>query len=586
MIKRSLVGKVWLTVLILVIFVMFFMGVFLSQFFEDFYFSLKFEELVKNGIKISELIADAPERPEWQEEMVMIARFIDARIVITDRQGLIRQCTIQDRGMHLGNKIQHPDAEKILKGEITSHRGTYPGLDMTVLSVGVPIKTDGEVVGAVFLNSPVESVTQTVRTVQKFIFYSALGTLFLATVLGFILSKRLTRPILNMNTVAMAMAKGDFEQKVKIESDDEIGLLGSTLNFLSSELQKNIDALSAEKDQLENILTSMTEAVVTIDIEGNIVLFNPMARDLFKINPLIEQVNIREYINNPGLIDSFYTVLEKKVHLKKEISVGDRIFSAELTPLQQNKGEVRGIVAVLHDITKEKRLELLRREFVANVSHELRSPLSLLQGYVEALADGLAESEEERQRYMDILLDETLRLRRLVNDLLDLTQLETGNMNMRIEKISAEELIQRVTTLMEPLFEEQNKKLSVALPDDLPLVMGDEDKLQQVLVNLLDNAVKYTPVGGVVEVGAGYYDDQVVISVTDSGSGIPEDELEHVWERFYKVDKARSRETVGGTGLGLAIVKNIILAHGGEVKVANEPGKGAKFTFTVKIAEE
>lgn len=583
MINRSLVGKLWLAVVTLVIVVMFVLGIFLSQFFEDFYFSLKFNELIKNGTTIAEMISTSTETHEWYDEAALVGRFIDARIIITDRSGLIRYCNMQGARMHEGNMIQHPDTQQILKGEIVAQRGSYPGLDMTMLSVGVPIKRGTTVIGAVFMHSPVESVAQTVKTVQKFILYGALGTIFLATVLGFMISKRLTRPILNMNRVAMGMAEGNFDEKVSIESDDEIGLLGSTLNYLSSELQKNIDALSTEKDQLENILTSMTEAVVTIDTEGSIVLLNPPARELLRINNTNDAGNIKDHVNNPQLVNIFQKVLEEKVHLKSEIALSDRTFSVEMTPLRHKNGEVRGIVAVLHDITKEKRLEMLRREFVANVSHELRSPLSLLQGYVEALVDGLAEDEEERNKYLNILLDETLRLRRLVNDLLDLTQLETGNMNIRIEEVSIEDLVNRVTTRIEPLFNEQNKHLQVFVQDNLPLILGDEDKLQQVLVNLLDNAIKYTPVKSLVEVSAVLDNDRVRISVKDSGPGIPEDELEHVWERFYKVDKARTRESVGGTGLGLAIVKNIVQAHGAEVAVSSKPGEGSIFTVSIKV---
>jgi len=485
MINRSLVGKLWLAIVILVILVMFLLGLFLSQFFEDFYFSLKSQELAANGGKISEMIASAPDRQEWEEELFIISKYIDAKIVITDRRGLIRSCTIQGRGMHRGAKIEFPDVEKILQGEIVVQRGVYPALDMTVLSVGVPIKFQREVIGAVFLHSPVEPVTQTVRTVQKFILYGTVGTIFLATILGFILSKRITKPILDMNRVALEMAKGNFNSKVTIESEDEIGLLGSTLNHLSAELQKNIDALSTGKEQLENILTSMTDAVITIDTSGNILLMNPPASELLNLSKEAGLRNIHDLNLFSELKEYFQAVLMDKTQIKTEIELNDRTFKIGLTPLRHEAGDIRGVVAVLHDVTKERQLESLRREFVANVSHELRSPLSLLQGYVEALADGLAENEEERQKYLNILLDETLRLRRLVNDLLDLTQLETGNISMKFEKIPVEELVYRVANRFNPLFGEQNKNIVVSLPGGLPFIRGDEDRLQQVLVNLL-----------------------------------------------------------------------------------------------------
>jgi len=584
MIKNSLVGKLWLAIVILVILVMFFLGLFLSQFFEDFYFSLKSQELARNGQKLVLMIASAPYRSEWEDEISMISKYIDAKIVVTDKLGLIRSCTINGPGMHRGQRLEYPEVEKILEGKIIVQRGNYPGLEMTVLTVGIPIEAGNEVIGAVFLHSPVEPVTQTVRTVQKFILYGAVGTIFLATILGFILTKRITKPILDMNRVAMEMAKGNFREKVDTDSEDEIGLLGTTLNYLSTELQNNIEALSTEKDQLENILASMTDIVVTFDTSGDILLMNQPAVELFHDQTGASVSNIEQFTRGSGLKENVRLALDEKAPVKTEVNIDNQVFNAGITPLRNEKNEIRGVVTVLHEVTMEKRLENLRREFVANVSHELRGPLSLLQGYVEALADGLAESEEEKQRYLDILLDETLRLRRLVNDLLDLTQLETGNMSMKLENMSAQSLIIRVTERFIPLFKEQRKDLRVSVPENLPLVMGDEDRLQQVLVNLLDNAIKYTPEEGTVKVVAEKAGGMVEISVTDSGPGIPQEELEKVWERFYKADKARIREAEGGTGLGLAIVRSIIQGHGGEVRVTSEKGQGTTFTFTVKVS--
>jgi len=583
MITRSLVGKIWLTMVILVILVMFLLGFFLSQFFEDFYFSLKSQELQKNGIKIAELIASSPDLNDWETELYVLNKYTDASLVITDRAGLIRASTLKGRGMMRGQKFPYPDVEKILEGKVVAQRGTYPGISTTVLSVGVPITIENNVIGAVLLHSPVEPVTKTVRTVQMFILYGAVGTILLAAVLGFILSKKLSQPILDMNRVAMEMARGNFTEKISSSTEDELGLLGQTLNYLSSELHKNLEFLSDEKEHLKNILTSMTDAVITFDAKGNVPLMNPPARKLFNIPAQDQGDNFKDHAEINKLKEYFNAVIKQKENLNEEISVSDRTYKMNMTPLRHDNGEVRGVVAVLHDITKEKQLESLRREFVANVSHELRSPLSLLQGYVEALADGLAENEDERKKYLNILLDETLRLRRLVNDLLDLTQLETGNMNMKAESLPVHELVYRVTDRFQPLFKEQDKKLTVFVPEGLPPIVGDGDKLQQVLVNLVDNAAKYTPPQGIVNVGAVLNVNMVDIFVEDTGPGIHREELGHIWERFYKVDKARTRETAGGTGLGLAIAKNIVLAHHGTVKVESQPGIGTKFTFSIPI---
>lgn len=586
MISRSLVAKLWLAVVTLLIIVLFCLGLFLSQFFEDFYFSLKAEELRKSGDKIVNMISTTTDPELWEAELNVVSRYIDAKIIITDRSGLIRAYNLQGSGIQRGLRIQYPDVEKILKGQVVAQQGKYPGIDTIVLSVGVPIKSDDNVIGAVFLNQPVEPLSQTVRTVQKFILIGAISAMFLATVLAFLLTRTIVKPILNMNRVALGMAKGNFKEKVVTETEDEIGLLGSTLNYLSSELEKNIDALSREKDQLENILTSMTDAVLTIDNCGNILLINPPARRILNLKADEQLPNLEDPRIPCDFREQFNLVLSERLPSKGEITFDQQILSFGMNPLRQQEEEVAGVVTVLHDVTKEKRLEMLRREFVANVSHELRSPLSLLQGYVEALADGLAENEAERQKYLGILLDETLRLRRLVNDLLDLTQLETGNMNMKIELISVEDMINRVATRFYPIFKEEDKDLAVCLPDNLPFISGDDDKLQQVMVNLLDNAMKYTPREGKVEVGAVKVHEGIEIYVQDSGPGIPQEELNYIWERFYKIDKARTREGKGGTGLGLAIVKNIVQTLGGEVRVTSQVGHGSRFSIVLKVVEE
>ena len=239
--------------------------------------------------------------------------------------------------------------------------------------------------------------------------------------------------------------------------------------------------------------------------------------------------------------------------------------------------QIWGVVAVLQDVTQASKLELLRREFISNVSHELRTPLSYLQGFTEAILDGVIKEPGETEKYLNIILEETLRLRRLVDELLDLSQMESGHFTLKKEKISLNSLIERVVKKASPYAVKKQVEINCNL-QDIPLVMADEDRIQQVLINLIDNAIKHTSSGKEILIQSKSCEEGVVVSVKDHGPGVPEDELDFIWERFYKVDKSRARGK-GGTGLGLAIVKNIIDAHGGKVDARNCPEGGIEFSF-------
>lgn len=579
MLFNNIRTKLWLTIVIVSVIFIILLGLLLSKVFENFYFNQASNTLINNGQQIAGLILKEQDPGEFTKEIELLSQFLHARIMVSDREGLVRACGGMGGMMHNGNRLTPSEIDEVLKGNIVVTRGEHPRFDATMLSVTVPIKKDSRILGAVLLYSPVESITEPLKAVRKLIYYVALGAVLVATVLSYFLAQWLARPLSKMNNVALAMAKGNFRQKVEVTSSDEIGVLGQTLNFLSEELQQNLDLLSQEKSQLGNILTSMTDGVVTFDSNGKILLVNPQAKALLKgINNLESGQTLAECCPFPEIKNIFTMVVREGEIQYEEIKTQRFVLAVRMAPLKQENGEIRGVVAVFQDVTKERKLEELRRDFVANVSHELRTPLSYLQGYTELLLDGMAKTKDEQNKYLNIILDESLRLKRLVNELLDLTQLQTGNLNLKKDTVNLAELVTKVIAKLNPIAEKRCVKLELQSNKEDNVVLGDADRLEQVLINLLDNALRYSPNNESIKIEVTEEEQFIRVGLTDKGQGIPNEELNLIWERFHRVDKARSRQH-GGTGLGLAIVKNIIEAHHGKVGVVSCEGKSTTFWF-------
>jgi two-component system sensor histidine kinase ResE len=569
--RKSIIGKLWLYMILLTIVTLLFSTLVLSSVFEDFYFDIRQNEMINEGQQLIALILQGVD----PLELLDISKFINAHAVVVDRQGLIKASSniLKFKGMVMNGK----EFAEVLKGRIVVHKGYMPQFSAAMLTVALPIKTDEEVIGGLILYSPMASIQDSIWQIRRLVMMAAAGAVLVATGLSFFLSRSISRPLVQMKKIAEGMAKGDFEGRVEALSDDEIGTLAKSINYLSDALKKNINALSQEKDQLRNVLLSMTDGVITFDNDGNVLMANPQAKELLRGDPEQNAEDKGFEVLSPFL----EKVKDTKSSLQDEIKINGRVLSVRLAPLMDKDQGLWGVVAVLQDVTRERKLEHLRREFVGNVSHELRTPLSYLQGYTEALIDDMVEDPVEKKKYLNIILEETLRLRRLVNELLDLTQIETGHINLKKDKISIRHLTERVIKKVTPIAEQKGIILKTEF-EELPLVMADEDRIEQVLINLIDNALRYSEDGKEILIKARTNEGGVMVSVKDQGPGIPEDELPFVWERFYKVDKSRARHK-GGTGLGLAIVKNIVEAHGGRVFAKNHPAGGTEFYFTLPV---
>jgi two-component system sensor histidine kinase ResE len=427
-----------------------------------------------------------------------------------------------------------------------------------------------------------------------FVITGVIGFL-LTTFFAFFLSFKITQPLLEMKRAADLIAQGDYRMRLPIRSTDEIGELAGTFNHMAAEVDKLIRDLQHEKEHLAGILRSMTDAVITFDARGQTIQSNPPGEAMLKRWSDIAWDGGPEADGRnggvPGPLRELYAaVLREGRDMSGKVHVQNEVWSVVMAPLNSEQG-VRGAVAVLRDVTEEFRLEKLRTDFIANVSHEIRTPLSMLQGYSEALLDDIAASPEEQRDIVRVIHDESVRMGRLVNDLLDLARMESGHFEIKQQMVNIGDLIRRVHRKFHVYTKERNIRLFHALPDK-PLILkaADEDRLEQVLTNLLSNAIRHTPEGAAIEMAA---DEEradgsgwIRIVVRDEGKGISAEDLPYIFERFYKADKARKRGSdpgAGGTGLGLAIVKNIVEAHRGRISAESEVGRGTTFTLLLPV---
>jgi len=561
--KKSIIIKLWLYMTILTIVTLLFSGLVLSRVFEDFYFNMRKNEMINEGQQLLSLILGGAN----PAELLDVSKFINAHAVLIDRQGLIQASSniIKFKGMAIGAK----ELAEVLRGNIVVHKGHMPQFNASMLTVALPIKTETGVVGGLILYSPMSSIENTVWQIRRLILLAAAIAIMISTGLSFVLSRTVSKPLVQMKKVAEEMAKGEFKSKVDVDTQDEIGTLAKTMNYLSDALNENINALDQEKKQLKNVLLGMTDGVVTFDAEGQVIMANPQAIEI------IPQKNGDNYFNI--LKPLVKQVKDDGEYVSKEMKINGRAISVRMAPLFDEAAKLWGILAVMQDVTRERKLEDLRREFLGDVSHELRTPLTYLQGYTEALLDDMVENQEEYDKYLNIILEETLRLRRLVDELLELSNIEAGHLNIKKDYISIKQLVERVSKKVLPLCSNKNIELITEI-EEVPPVIADEDRIEQVVINLVDNAVRYSATGSKLTIKVQPCKEGIIVSVKDSGPGIPEAELPFIWERFYKVDKSRTRQK-SGTGLGLAIVKKIIELHEGRVWAQNCAEGGTKFSF-------
>ena len=516
-------------------------------------------------------------------------REIKARVsVISDRGVVVGDSELTDAGVRaLDNHANRPEVRQAMSGETGTSLRYSSTLGTDMLYVAMPFRTVSDEGGVVRLALPLSSLDKAIYGMRTMLVAALALAVFCSLLLSYLFSSITSRPLRTMAAMASRIGKGDFSCHIPVAGRDEVGELASVMNDMAEKIESQLERISAEKNRLDTILSGMGEGVIVTDDNGVLTLSNPAFRGIFGMGEHEEGKSLIEITRHAAMCSTLRRVLQTREDIVEEIELGgaeEKHILVHWVPLVEG-GALIGAVAVFHDISELKALERIRKDFVANVSHELRTPVSVIKGYAETLlSEGDSLTPEKTAQFAGIIHNHAERLANLINDLLALSRIESGTMPMEPTPVSVEAAVSRAVRLLERKW--SDKGITLTIEDTLsgmPTVLADQQRLEQVLVNLLDNAIKFTSFEGRINISAADLETHVRIDVTDTGCGVPPKDLQRIFERFYRVDTARSRE-LGGTGLGLAIVKHIVQAHGGSVTVESTPGKGSTFSFTLKKA--
>ncbi|WP_431028505.1 cell wall metabolism sensor histidine kinase WalK [Lysinibacillus sp. LZ02] len=440
---------------------------------------------------------------------------------------------------------------------------------------------NGEVLGAIYIESDIEKIFVQLNDINRIFAAGTAMSLIITIILGILVARTITRPISDMRRQAQAMSKGNFSRKVRVYGTDEIGQLAIAFNNLTNHLQESQSTTEAERRKLASVLSNMTDGVIATDRKGRIILINDPAMSMLHVT---RETTLNRPIASVLGIDQDYS-FEDLIYMKEPMNLNfstsdvPYILRANFSVIQKETGFVNGLITVLHDITEQEKIDMERREFVANVSHELRTPLTTMRSYLEALADGAWKDENIAPHFLNVTQTETERMIRLVNDLLQLSKMDSQEYELDCEFVEFNKFFERIIERFE-MSKSQNVEFIRLLPETSYFVEVDTDKLTQVIDNIISNALKYSPDGGNIRFGFTVHDNMLKVMVSDDGMGIPKENVGRIFDRFYRVDRARAR-SMGGTGLGLAIAREMIEAHGGKIWAESEEGVGTTVFFTL-----
>ena len=514
-------------------------------------------------------------------------------IRVVDAKGIIRGTSSSGNQGIVGQKT----TDTVIKNTLVNNRSHTENLydsanhNRYYVSV-VPLLASGNannVVGVVYMRANLEGVYSTINSISLIYLSAALITIVLGLGLAVLISREITRPIEEMRKQTLRIARGDFSGQVKVMGNDELGQLAGAVNNLSVRVEESQESSDAERRRLDSVLSHMSDGVLATDRRGNLTIVNNTALQFLNIadeeqvlgKSILDVLKIRRQFSIRHLVD------EDQDQVILDNLNEDLILSAYFSPIKRESGFVSGLVCVLHDVTSQQKEERERKEFVSNVSHELRTPLTSVKSYVEALSDGAINDPELAPRFLGVVSDETERMIRMINDLLSLSRMDSGTAKLNLEYVNINELFNYILNRFDMIIKNEaadpsQKKYTIVrylTKKDL-WVEIDTDKFTQVVDNIMNNAVKYSPDGGIITARLLETHNHVILSISDQGLGIPRKDLGHIFDRFFRVDKARSRKQ-GGTGLGLAISKEVVNLLGGQIWVDSVEGKGSTFYISL-----
>lgn len=578
---------------ILILVLIFILGFFLAALLKNAYTDMTRNHLVENAEMVTQLIVASEsygEREQLQELIQNFEQPIQMRFTVVDTEGVVLADSENDPA-EMNNHFNRPEIQDVLEqdeafGESIRYSTTQ---DFNMMYVALPLVSEGETVGAVRTSLSLGVIDDAMNRLW-FSLSIALGLMFLiAAIASTMLARSITRPIDSIMNVTSRLRKNDYSSRVNTEAKGEIGDLSQSINALAASLQRQMKEIEENEQQLTSIISNMVSGVMLVNQDGKVVLLNSaMERFLSQhkgnlIGQPYEKVGER-FALSPHIHAVFET--NEKVHEEvHSYYPQERIMDAHLAPYYGQGWQQRGVIVVLHDITEIRRLEKMRSDFVANVSHELKTPVTSVRGFSETLMSGEVTDEETTKQFLKIIHDESQRLDRLIRDLLNLSKIERQKMPLNLETLNMTALVHEVSVTLQGAVEEKRTRLVLPDPSKDVYLQGDEDRLRQIILNLVGNGINYTAEGGTVTVSLKENVEKVRLIIKDDGIGIPEESLPRIFERFYRVDRARSRHS-GGTGLGLAIVKHLIESHHGEIEVESREGEGTTFTAILPKKQE
>ncbi|HYV86286.1 MAG TPA: ATP-binding protein [Patescibacteria group bacterium] len=513
-----------------------------------------------------------------------LGRDLQVRVTVIAADGTVlgdSERTEEER-LAMENHATRPEVAAALAGETGQSVRSSATLGIEMLYVAVPIDPQAPARGVVRLATPLTAVARARERERPLIAGTALLSILVAAAAGWLLARQPTRRLQEMSRTASAIAAGGMGARSYPGGDDEVADLARSLNRMAGQMEERLALLERERTELRTILDGMVEGVLLLDADGRIAAANAAFARMFGAGGTLTGRQPLEAARVPALQEAVDRALGATTPLTHEIALAgppERVISASLAAVREGERSI-GAVVVLHDITEIKRLERVRSEFVANVSHELRTPLTAIKGYAETLLAGGLDERPRAVEFVEVIARHADRLRDLIEDLLDLASVEQGEARLRIGRVTLAEVVAQAEATLRPGALRRSQTLRAEIPAGLPAVRADRDRLAQVLINLVDNAIKFTPDGGRIVISAAARDGRVVLSVSDTGIGIPPGELGRIFERFYRVDRSRDRKE-GGTGLGLAIAKHLTQAMGGTIEAHSAPGAGTTFQITL-----
>ncbi|MBA4541577.1 HAMP domain-containing protein [Thermoactinomyces daqus] len=550
-------------------------GIFVALLLQTSYLDSLSGRLQKEGKMLAETTRWDSDR-SLQHQAQVYAQTLDVRVTFFDRNGRVLG---DSEGKSFDGK-EFTEVAEALKNHIPD-----PTIRNDFLHAALPVERNGHIVGAVRLSLDIREVN---RSLHQVWFSLALGLLFAYALAAFFSSRiasGVTRPLEEITQVARDIAEKRFYRRVQQEGRDEVAHLGQAINRMARSLQKQMETIRKSERRLNSVIESMESGLIIVDPTGNVSLANRAFERMFSM-PASDLIgHSYKKLSYPYDLSELITeCAESGIRLRKEIHLyypEERMLLAHLTPMWVEKNGV-GVVVVFHDLTAIRRLEQLRRDFVANVSHELKTPITSIRGFAETLLDGAMHDRETCQEFLQIIHEESLRLQRLIGDLLDLSRIESKQFHLKTEIVPVDTLIYSAQKMVRDQLKAKDQNLTIEI-DELFEVEVDPDRFRQIILNLLTNAIHYTPAGGHITVVARRRKSDWQLIIGDSGIGIPESDLPRIFERFYRVDKARARNS-GGTGLGLAIVKHLVEVHHGKIQVESKVGEGTSFILTFPLS--